>query len=139
MEKITRINSSYYYGAESYSSADAVYKKFRNEYHKTLKRNFHYRLDTIGQRKERIHGFGFVFKPTLECDFSAARYTCFLLGLVDISYVRSIGIWEYKDIKDEDFGLWLDWIFRRGTKSLRLVGAKDKVGRTSKRLKTRYR
>lgn len=61
------------------------------------------------------------------------------MGLVGISYVRSIGIWDYPDIAEDEFEDWLDWVYAKGSGGLKTVGVRDKVGRTSKRLNKRYR
>lgn len=142
MEQITRVDGRLYYGTKQCMSVDDAYSRFRDDYHRSLGREKSNRLDRLGQRKERIHGFGFVFSGDvsgLERFGGGKRYRCRLMGLVGISYVRGVGIWDYPDVADADFDDWLDWIFSRGNKSLITTGICDKVGRTNKRKNTRYR
>lgn len=142
MEQITRKDGRIYYGTKQCVSVDDAYSRFRDDYHRSLGREKSNRLDRIGQRRERIHGFGFVFSgdvPGLERFGCRGRYRCRLMGLVGISYVRGVGIWDYSDVGDAEFEEWLDWIFSRGNKSLITAGIRDKVGRTNKRKNTRYR
>ena len=120
MEQITRVDGRLYYGTKQCMSVDDAYSRFRDDYHRSLGREKSNRLDRLGQRKERIHGFGFVFSgdvSDLERFGGGKRYRCRLMGLDD----------------------WLDWIFSRGNKSLITTGICDKVGRTNKRKNTRYR
>lgn len=142
MKLIERRNGDLYYGDELCKSADAAYRRFRSDYHVELGRNAYYRLDRIGQRFERIHGYGFVFRDGNsfgEHFRPRGRTKCYILGLVGLSYVRTIGAWDYSDISDNEFEDWLDWVFSRHSGALIMVGNRDKVGRTSKRLKVRYR
>ena len=142
MEQITRRDGIVYYGEQRCESIDDAYCRFRSDYHRGLGKEVYQRLDRLGQRVERIHGHGFVFaggnsfgdkfKPL-------GRTKCRIMGLVGISYVRVIGLWDYPELQEEEFEQWLDWVYARGSGALRTVGTRDKVGRTSKRLKTRYR
>ena len=142
MEQITKRDGVYYYGERKCQSVDEAYKLFRNEYHRQLGREVFKRLDRVGQRTERIHGFGFYTDgaDSLADKFlSYGRTPCRLMGLVGISYVRAIGLWDYEHIPDDEFERWIDWIFSRHSGGLKMVGRRSQSGRTSKRLKTRYR
>ena len=140
MEQIVKENGVLYYGEEICVSVDDAYSKFRKDYHKSIGRASYKRLDRLGQRKERIHGYGFVFEPGYSIThFTGKKTVCRILGLVGISYVRIVGIWDYSEVQDEDFERWIDYAFSRGSGALRTVGLNLKVGRTSKRLKKRYR
>lgn len=142
MEQITKIDEVYYYGAEPCTDIDDAYSRFRRDYHATLGRDVYGRLDKVGQRVERVHGFGFVFsdgKPDGREFEHHKKITCRLLGFLGIANCRIIGIWDYGDITEEQFERWFDWALSRGSGALRLVGRKSKSGRTSKRLKRRFR
>lgn len=142
MEQISKRDGKYFYGQQQCKSIDDAYGRFRDEYHKSLGRDATRRLNQLGQRSERLHGYGFVFPDEVQPNerFRVRGTTCcYILGLIGISYVRTIGIWDYGDVPDEDFDAWLDFVYRRGNRGLRTLGKGDKVGRTSTRLKKRYR
>ena len=142
MEQIILRNGALYYGEKRCRTIDDAYKYFRKDYHTALGKETHGRLDRLGQRKERIHGYGFVFSGQTGLDelfHGYKKIDCMIMGLMGISYVRVIGLWDYNKIPDDLFEDWFDWAFTKGNKALRTVGTKCKVGRTSKRLKTRYR
>ena len=141
MEQITRRDGIYYYGDERCAGVEQVYERFREDYHSSVGRKAFQRLDRIGQRTERIHGFGYCFADERGGDefrrYGKVRYR--MGGLVGISYSRILGLYDYAHIPDDEFEAWLDWAFTRGRGVLRLVGRRKNTGRTSKRLKTRYR
>ncbi len=142
MEKITRYDGVYYYGGERCRGIDDAYSKFREAVHAEAGRRSPLRLDRLGSRKERVHGYGFVFErplPDNDSFSSRIRTRCHILGFLGIGYVRSIGCWDYADIGEEEFDSWLDWVFTKGRGALRVVGNRDRVGRTSRRLHARYR
>lgn len=142
MEQITRKDGRIYYGSEPCESVNDAYSRFRDDCHVALGRERSNRLDRLGQRRERIHGFGFVFSdgvPGMAKFGGGRRYRCRLMGLVGISYVRGIGLWDYADVEDADFDEWLDWVFSRGNRLLATTGVRDRVGRTGRRRRTRYR
>ncbi len=141
MEQIVRSNNALWYGERRCGSADEAYRLFRDDYHRELGKSVYMRLDRLGQRRERLHSFGFVFEKTQEpkgpeC---VGEFRCRLLGMLDIGYVRTIGLWDYCDVSDDAFEDWLDWVFSRGNGHLHTDGIRDRVGRTSRRLRTRYR
>jgi len=144
MEQITKRNGKYYYGQSGCVSADDAYGRFRRAYHESLGREVFKRLDRIGQRVERIHGFGFDFSSEPGSDkfdsyrgFGKVRYRIF--GLVGIAYCRGLGMWDIPFVSEDEFDEWFFWAFSRNSGVLTLVGKNQKTGRTSKRLKTRYR
>lgn len=140
MEQITKRDGDYYYGERRCDNADEAYGFLREDYHKSLGKQFYKRFDRVGQRKERIHSFGFFFdedsKPKVRIEH---RVKYRMLGLVGIHYYRIVGVWDYKEVSADGFDEWFDAAFSQGSGTLRLVGRKDKSGRTSKRLKARYR
>jgi len=140
MEQITKRNGIYYYGESKCVDADDAYRRFRADYHASIGRSAFLRLDRLGQRMERVHGFGFEFLhrvlPPVGC---GGKTRCRFLGLVHLSYCRLVGLWDYSDIPEEKFDEWFDWAFSRGSGALRTLGKNRKVGRTSKTLKKRYR
>lgn len=141
MEQITSHNGRLYYGNKECRNADEAYTLFRRDYHESLGRNVYRRLNRLGNRKERVHEFGFVFSGTnhkgAECYFPkhSIRYW---MGLVLLCYCRFTGVWEYRDVTDGSFDAWFDWAFSKGSRALRLA-RREKSGRTSKRLKTTFR
>lgn len=139
MEQIERRNNALWYGERRCNSADEAYRMFRDDYHRKLGRSVYLRLDRLGQRRERLHSFGFVFEKEPEIPYCAGEFRCRLLGMLDIGYVRTIGMWDYGKVDDDVFEDWLDWLFSRGNRHLHTDGIRDRVGRTSRRLKTRYR
>lgn len=142
MEQITKVDGIYYYGKQACKDADAAYGRFRGEYHMGLGRQVFKRLDRLGQRQERVHGFGFVFEGGSDYpgDFgSLGRAEYRIIGLVGICYCRIIGIWDIPEGVGGRIEEWLDWAFSRGSGALSLVDRKSRSGRTSKRLKTRYK
>lgn len=128
----------YYYGTVRCASADDAYLEFRAEYHSFIGRDSSRRLDRIGQRKERIHEFGFCRDSAYGGEGFPAKVRYRILGLVGIHYCRVVGIWDIGGLEEEAVEEWIERAFTRGSGMLRLVG-KDKSGRTSKRLNTRYR
>lgn len=140
MEQITRdSNGDIFYGTHKCKSVDDAYHMFRTEYHIGLGRNAHKRLDRVCQRGEHVHGYGFVFsggKQVRGGEFPVRRVRCHLMGLIGISYVRSIGVWDYADVPDDRFDDWLDTIYERGSGLLYTAGLRKSLGR---RVRKRYR
>ena len=141
MEQITRRGNGYYYGGLRCDNADDAYEELRADYHAGLGRDASRRLDRIGQRTERIHGFGFCRNDASDLEdefYDVGRIDCRMLGLVQIHYCRIVGLWDCPTMDEDRFERLVEWLFTRGSGVLRTVG-KDKSGRTSKRKNTRYR
>ena len=140
MEQIVRREGKLYYGDILCRNAEEAYDRFRRDYHRSIGKAVYRRLDRYGHRVERVHGFGFYrdepYRPTHEIPNIKVPYV--LLGLIGTSYVRMI---ERKDIPVDDEALddWLEVALTKGSGLLRLTGRKSRTGRTSKRLKRRYR
>lgn len=141
MEQITKKGGDYFYGDRICPNVDDAYKLFRDDYHRLLGKRVYRRLNRIGQREERIHGFGFVFDVKRKYDGPFHnRVDTRLLGLVCGSYCRILGEWDLPEgIGVDGFEDWFDWAFSAGSGALRLVGRKGGGGRTSKIQKKRYR
>jgi hypothetical protein len=142
MEQITKRDGIYYYGGRKCLGVCDAYTRFREDYHRGLGKRVHKRLDRLGWRTERVHGFGFVFadgRPGVPACHKGTRIPYRILGLVGLSYCRILGQSDIPCVSDEDFERWVDWAFSRGSGALRLVGRKDGTGRTSRRLRKRYR
>lgn len=139
MEQITRIDGVLYYGSVRCKTIDEVYLHFREDYHRSIGRDSNRRLNRLGQRTELVHGFGFHFTDEPDYTYLTHRVDCWLLGMLDICYTRSIGIWSYREVPDEEFDTWLDTVLSAKVKHLRMRGFRDKVGRTSKHLKKRFK
>lgn len=139
MEQIVKRDGRIYYGEQLCRDADDAYCHFRDEYHRSLGKRAYERLNRLGQRTERVHGYGFVFSEQLDRGGVRVSAPVRLLGIVEGAYCRGFGGWNLPDYTEEEFEQWFDWAFSKGSGALRLVGRNDKAGRTSKRLKTRYR
>lgn len=140
MEQITRVDGEFYYGRIHCLDVDDAYSRFRNELHRGVGRDTSKWLSHLLRRTERIHGFGFVFdssQPAAVCVSKPVRYR--IMGLVGISYFRVVGCWDYPDVDDDTFDAWFDKVFERGSGLLRLVGRKDKAGRTNRYNRRRHK
>ena len=131
MEQIIRKDGKIYYGSTECDNADHAYRLFRSDYHESLGRVSSLRLDRFGQRKERIHGFGFCLsgQASLAGQFPESPKTGYrILGIVGVSYCRVVGGWDMPPfVTDENWEDWLFWAFRKGTKALQLIGRKHKT------------
>ena len=144
MEQITKRDNVYLYGGRPCRDAEEAYGRLRDDYHRSLGRVAYKRLDRLGSRQERVHGYGFVFSGQRARDLELfgtgrdERIPVRIIGLVAGSYGRILGGWDIH-CGDEEFDDWFDYIFRKGGDNLKTVGKRQKTGRTSKRLKRRYR
>ena len=94
MEQITKRDGIYYYGGRKCLGIGDAYTRFREDYHKGLGKRVHKRLDRLGWRTERVHGFGFVFadgRPGVPACHTGTRIPYRILGLVGLSYCRILG------------------------------------------------
>lgn len=140
MEQITRKGGIVYYGDRQCSTVNEAYSRFRYDYHESLGRVAYRRLNRLGTRKERVHGYGFVFKDTPDFrDIRRTKIPVYLLGIVSGSYCRILSGEYIPEGTEEEVEHWIDWAFCESSKALRLVGLKYKMGRTSNRLNTRFR
>ncbi len=138
MEQITKREGTIYYGEQRCTDIDAAYGLYRRDYHKSVGRAAYKRLDRLGQRRERVHGYGFVFERCPAYEGVQEKVRTRLLGLVSGSYCRIFGCWDVP-CGDEAFDDWFDFVFRKGSGLVSLVGTNEKAGRTSRRLRRRYR
>lgn len=124
MVQIVRKEGRLYYGERPCRDAEEAYEFFRNEYHASIGRQAFLRLNRLGQRTERIHGFGFDFAKPLDYRgeefrrYGTVRYR--MVGKNGISYMRIFGIHDYGHIPEEIFEEWLDWALSRGSGALKL-------------------
>lgn len=146
MEQVSIQDGTIRYGKEKCRTYDELYRRIRDDYHSQLGTVTSLRLNRLGSRQERLHSYGFVFSSEDKEALSKVGFAngyrpvyAFLMGIVDIGYSRGIGIWDYGHIKDDDFDDWFDWLFSRGNRMLRTRGLHSGYGRTSKRLRTRYK
>jgi hypothetical protein len=139
MEKIERRDGVIYYGSKKCSSADEAYLLFRSSYHESIGRTAYLRLNRLGSRKERVHGFGFVFDEPRRSQEDVRRVPMYLLGIVAGAYCRMLDGRYIPDGTDKDIESWFDRVFEKGSGLTYLIGLRQKTGRTSKRLKTRFR
>ena len=73
MEKIEKRKDTFYYGDKACSNAGEAYGLFREDYHKELGKRVYRRLNRVGQREERVHGFGSYY-PVKYSDELAEKY-----------------------------------------------------------------
>lgn len=145
MEQITKRENVFYYGDRLCGGADEAYREYRDDYHEALGKRVYRRLNRIGQREERIHGFGFVFDADTKREsvlpgVSGRVVPVRLLGLICGSYCWVLGAWDMPEFSEEkEFEDWFDCVFSSGSGCVRKLGRKDKAGRTGKMLKKRYR
>ena len=143
MEKITRREDGLYYGERRCASADEAYQLYREDYHSSLGKRVYRRLNRLGSRKERIHGFGIDFIQEYSDELANrferyGRAKCRIMGIVGISYCRMVGIWDLPNVNDDDFPAYLDWLLDRRSNALYVVGRRSGSGRMDNR-KKRYR
>lgn len=133
-----KVNGAYYYGQAKCRNADEAYRMFRKEYNEAQGRNSFGFLQRLGQRKERVHDSGIVFTDNKDFSvFVAEKVECYQLGLVSGSYTKIVSV---PDILTEDEAYeWADIIFMKGSNLLKIVGRKQKTGRTSTGRKRRKR
>ncbi len=122
MEQIVRRDGRIYYGERPCRDAEEAYDFFRNDYHASIGRQAFLRLNRLGQRKERVHGFGFDFAKRIGYNDSKRYGTVlyYLAGKMGISYLRVFGINDYAAVPDEEFEQWFDWALSRGSGALKL-------------------
>lgn len=129
MAEITKDGGLYYYKGVCCGSADAAYRRFRKDYNESQGRNSAGFLQRLGKRKERVHDSGIIFTDNYEFSVKTEdKVDCYQLGLVSGSYTKIVSVPDSLG-KDESYE-WADWIFRKGSKQLRMVGRKQKTGRT---------
>lgn len=134
MEQIRKIDGEYYYGEEKCKDANSAYTRFRNDYHAGLGRCVYKRLDRIGMRVERVHGFGFCFERPVATNPKWLKYRKVkyrLLGLLGTCYYRIFGVWDIPEVTDEEYEDWFDWAFSQHSTAITLTGRKDGFGRNN--------
>ena len=138
MAEITKVGNVYYYNGVACRNVDELYRLFHRAYNEAQGRNSSGFLQRLGQRKERAHDSGIVFAEDKDFGvFVAGRVECYQLGLVAGSYTKIVSV---PDVLTEDEAYeWADVIFSKGSNLLKIVGRKQKTGRTSPGRKRRKR
>lgn len=139
MEQITKRHGEYYYGERACRDADDAYKRLRKDYYESLGRVAAFRFNAK-RRKERIHGFGFVFAE--ECKprpLGTKRVQCWMLGMLDICYCRMFGQWDIPVDTEEEFDTWFDWALSQGSGAIMTRDLHGKKGRTSKKYLSKHK
>lgn len=135
MEQITKKDGVLYYGDRRCRDIDEVYVLFRDDYNRRIGKAVYLRLDRLGQRKERVHGFGFVrrngFVPTLRRPVAKAKYR--LLGLCCQSYWWSIDV---SNIDEDLFEEWVEYALTKDSKALTYVGRSNRKRKKRKQIIT---
>ena len=125
VKAIEKRDGIYFYGGERCESVDDAYMRFRSDYHESVGRKAFSRLDRLGQRKERVHGFGHHFQPgyaiSLEREFGGIheKTDCRLLGLVGVCYCWRINGSDMPDLDEKRLGRWIDWALMKGSGAMR--------------------
>lgn len=131
MEQITKVNGALYYGTEKCVDIDEVYSRFRDDYNRSVGKAVHLRLDKLGLRKERVHGFGITWKDSCvpeQCGpTTKVKYR--LLGLINLCYWWSVDV---SPVDENIFEDWIDYAFTKDSKALMYVG---KANRRKKKRK----
>jgi len=132
MEKISKTDGVYYYGNIRCMDEHDAYRRFRDDYNRSLGAAVHLRLNRIGSRQERVHGFGFFFADKayvrrLEDEFASFPKVPYrIIGFLSVSPVRMIrDIPEFDD--EEKLYRWVDWICMSGNDKLYITGRKRNV------------
>lgn len=133
MEKVTRSDGKWFYGEHECSDIDDAYRRFRDDYHASIGKAVRLRLNRIGYRQERVHGFGFVFSRSVTPCRKYRRVGYRMLGLVNVCYCRMIAVSDTGCETEEEFDEWFDYAFSKNSGALRLQGRNEKTGRTARR------
>lgn len=129
-----------YYGKDPCISIEEAYCRFRDDYNLSLGKGVHLRLNRVGQRKERVHGFRSYY-PEFRSNYLGEKFdgygrvACRLLGIVGIAYVHIIGCWDYPDLPEEDLWDFFDWMLDKNSDGLKVVDRTLKMGRTTRKRK----
>ena len=133
MEQIVRRDGVLYYGKRRCNSASDAYRLFQEDHDRAVVRAAYNKLGRLGQRKERIHGFGFVRPWDDEVPgeefLSLGQVPYRIMGILGISYCRIVGIWDIPPMSEEKFERWFEWAFTKDSGGLVLRGRKEGFGR----------
>ena len=139
MEAIQYTDGNYYYGIRRCIDVDEAYSLFRRDYHESLGAAVHNRLDRLGRRRERVHGYGFVFTGDLPYHFSydGKRVPCYIMGIVGLSYCRMVDMgYSPEGLDEDDMYRWIDFIYRRGCGILKMLNPRKRAVRRKRRAKS---
>ena len=131
MEQIRRIDGKLYYGERECVDIEEVYRRFRDDYNRSIGKAVHLRLDRLGSRKERVHGFGIVrpYSYVLQKCGPTVKVKYRLLGLINLCYWWTVDI---QSVDEDIFDDWVDYAFTKDSGALMYVG---KVNRKKKKRK----
>ena len=126
MVQITRDDAGiYHYGDIRYVVADDVYRRWRDDYHASIGRVAFLRLNRLGQRRERVHGRGFVHTGGYKPGVHGAAVPVRLLGIVNGSYWWLLSGRDIRwDMGDDGWGEWIEAAFSAGSGMTRSVRGK---------------
>ena len=114
-------------------SVNNAYLLYRHRYNKALGNASYRKYGHVGKRKERITSKGIEFEDTyrqqLQNEFSnCAAVKYYMLGMLDASYCRTIGSWEYAALGEDDEETaerYLDWLMCSGMHNARQFGRRQ--------------
>lgn len=124
------------------SSAEDAYKLYRSRYNASLGKDTHSRYGHVGERTERLASTGICFddmyRDSIVSEFGGrGKIRTYILGILGISYCKTFGEWDLdRDITDDQYDRYIDWILCEGLHNMRLYGRRQKIVRDN--FKTRY-
>ena len=121
-------------------TTEDAYKYFRSLYNAALGTANYLKLGHVGVRTSRITKTGIVFEPsylkTLCRKYAdVPRVRCYLMGIVDASYCRIVGCYDFYDkyltSEEAEVDRYLDWVFSKDSGVLRQYDRRNHLGRTN--------
>lgn len=126
-------------------TTEDAYKYFRTLYNNALGAANYLKFGHVGVRTSRITQTGIVFERSYLNSLydkyaDVPRVRCYLMGIVDTSYCRIVGCYDFYDkyftCDDKEVDGYLDWIFSKESGALRQYDRRNHLGRTN--TKNRY-
>ena len=129
-------------------TTEDAYKCFRTLYNTALGTANYLKFGHVGVRTSLITKTGIVFEHSYLnrlCSKYAnvPRVRCYLMGIVDTSYCRIVGCYDFYDryfTSDEcEVDSYLDWVFSKDSGVLRQYDRRNHLGRTNTKKKIQWK